>query len=137
MGDSQGEQNLWVLLRTMTPVLQDHCYGFYSLSAERLAALEVTPLGLFQEPEGVTVIISESQVMQAQLPIVPTWRLITLSVHSDLQAVGFLAAVTTALAQEEISVNAISAYFHDHLFVPADQAEAALACLHNLSASVV
>ena len=49
--------------------------------------------------------------------------MVTLTVHSALDAVGFLAAVTARLAAAGISVNAVFAFFHDHLFVPAGQAE--------------
>jgi len=61
------------------------------------------------------------------LPIEKTFlsvfRMIALSVRSSLDAVGFLAAISQKLAEHEISVNAISAYYHDHLFVPTAQAE--------------
>lgn len=63
-------------------------------------------------------------------------RLITLTVHSALDAVGFLAAVTARLAETGISVNAVSAFHHDHLFVPADRAEDAMAVLREISAAM-
>jgi hypothetical protein len=59
----------------------------------------------------------------------PAWGMITLSIHSDLEAVGFLAAITTALAAIDIPVNAVSAYFHDHIFVPYERREDAMECL--------
>ena len=46
-------------------------------------------------------------------------RKVTLNVHSSLDAVGFLAAITTRLAQKlNLGVNPVSGYYHDHLFVP-------------------
>ncbi len=51
--------------------------------------------------------------------------MITRDVLSALDVVGFLAAVTAALADAGIGANAVSAFFHDHLFVPLDRAEAA------------
>ena len=57
---------------------------------------------------------------------------ITLTVHSDLAAVGFLAAVAAALASEGIPCNAIAAFHHDHLFVPVAMAERAMAALERL-----
>jgi hypothetical protein len=60
--------------------------------------------------------------------------LITLTVHSSLEAVGFLAAVTVPLAEAGISVNAVSAFHHDHLFVPVERAEDAQLLLQRLAA---
>ena len=61
-------------------------------------------------------------------------RLITLTVHSSLEAVGLLAAITAPLAEVGISVNAVSAFYHDHLFVPAERAEDAQLLLQRLAA---
>lgn len=55
--------------------------------------------------------------------------MITLNVHSALDAIGFLAAVASLLATAEISVNAVSAYYHDHLFVPLERADDAMRLL--------
>ena len=41
--------------------------------------------------------------------------------------------MTATLARHEISVNAVSAYYHDHLFVPTDRAAEALALLRGLA----
>ena len=60
-------------------------------------------------------------------------RMITLEIHSSLQAVGFLAAVTARLAAADMGVNPVSGYFHDHLFVPEDRAEEAMRILSELA----
>ena len=44
-------------------------------------------------------------------------RKVTLGVHSSLDAVGFMAAVTTWLAKINIGVNPVSGFYHDHLYV--------------------
>ncbi|EKD51400.1 MAG: hypothetical protein ACD_62C00265G0006 [uncultured bacterium] len=59
--------------------------------------------------------------------------MITLTVHSGLDAVGFLARISTALAEAGISLNAVSAFYHDHLFVPVDRAGEAMVALERLS----
>ncbi len=46
---------------------------------------------------------------------------------------GFLAAILSALASADMGVNPVSAFFHDHLFVPADRAEDALMILERLT----
>jgi hypothetical protein len=60
---------------------------------------------------------------------------ITLTVHSDLHAVGLTAAVADALAGKRISCNVVAAAHHDHLFVPVDEGAAALAALRDLQAT--
>ncbi|MGL6341627.1 MAG: ACT domain-containing protein, partial [Waterburya sp.] len=41
--------------------------------------------------------------------------------------------ITGKLAEHGISVNPISAYYHDHLFVPASRAQEAMELLQELS----
>ena len=60
---------------------------------------------------------------------------ITLNVHSALEAVGLTAAVSRALTEAGISCNVVAAYYHDHLFVPAEQGERALKILQDLARS--
>ena len=61
--------------------------------------------------------------------------MITLEIHSSLQAVGFLAAVTARLAAADMGANPVSGYFHDHLFVPEDRSEEAMRILSELANS--
>ncbi|MFA6035615.1 MAG: ACT domain-containing protein [Candidatus Micrarchaeia archaeon] len=123
------------LLKEMKPQLRGE-FLICSLPPELLAGeLIAGAMGVFKEREGITLIIPEAsraslpKHAKASKPLV----LITLGVNSDLEAVGFLAAITTALAKEKIPVNAVSAYFHDHLFVPREKAEKAMETLAALS----
>ncbi|HSB56133.1 MAG TPA: ACT domain-containing protein, partial [Gemmatimonadales bacterium] len=59
-------------------------------------------------------------------------RRIVLTVHSDLEAVGFMAEISAALARVGSPCNVVSAVFHDHLFVTEERAEAAMAALVRL-----
>ncbi len=102
-----------------------------------LAAYSSFLMDIFREEEGLSVVFSdeildELKELSEADPIGP-FALITLNVYSDLMAVGFLAKITDALAKEEISVNAFSAYHHDHLFVPYEKREKALEILKKLS----
>jgi len=54
---------------------------------------------------------------------------------SSLDAVGFLAAITSRLAEAGISVNAVWGYQHDHLFVPDQKATEVLNLLQAMGAS--
>ncbi|MFM7187050.1 MAG: ACT domain-containing protein [Armatimonadota bacterium] len=120
-----GERNLAVLISTMEPRLIAGKWVFRTseIGFDR-DALE-TALLMFREPEGVTI-ISPATPADDDLPV---WAMITLSIHSSLEAVGFLAAITTSLAAMDIPVNAVSAYYHDHIFVPYARRDDALECL--------
>ncbi len=113
-----GETDLSTLLRSMAPQLWEEPFIFCSVDPATYAQLVLTPLGMFRETEGITLIIEQRQADQFQLPYTECWACITLSVHSALSAVGFIAAVSSKLAAAGLSVNPVAGYYHDHLFVP-------------------
>ncbi len=128
-----GETDLRKLLQQMDPSLHPETIVFCSLSPQEAPRFLSQALGWFEEAEGVTLVVEHSAAAQAGLKTSPAFRQITLNVHSSLSAVGFLAAVTQALAGAGISANTISAYYHDHLFVPEADADRALSVLAELS----
>ncbi|HEX8350737.1 MAG TPA: ACT domain-containing protein, partial [Hymenobacter sp.] len=58
---------------------------------------------------------------------------ITLTVHSSLEAVGLTAAFARALARGNVSCNVVAAYYHDHIFVAAQDADKAMRLLQELA----
>jgi hypothetical protein len=127
-----GETDLKTLLATMRPHLHGVPYVFCTVNRETFAGLSVSPVGTFQEEEGVTLILTQQQALNQGLAFEMLWACVTLTVHSALSAVGFLAAITTRLAEAGISVNPVSAYYHDHLFVPWERRQEVVAILENL-----
>ncbi len=127
------QKDLNILLASMQPELHGNQFVFCTVSEAHLEKLALKPLGLFREKEGVTLIITKEEALDSQLEYADLWALITCNIHSDLNAVGFLAAMSTALADCGIAVNAISAYYHDHLFVPASKAQQAMTLLKQLT----
>jgi hypothetical protein len=113
-----GESDLRKLFADMNPSLDELPYVFCTMTPEIVSGLPFLPLGTFQETEGVTVIATERQAKESRLPFDSLWARITLTVHSSLLAVGFLAVLLDGMAKAGISVNPVSAYYHDHLFVP-------------------
>lgn len=57
---------------------------------------------------------------------------ITLTVPSDLQAVGPTASFADALGRAGISCNVVAGAFHDHIFVPEALAHQAMVVLRAL-----
>ncbi len=127
-----GETSLSLLLRNLSARLNPGDYVFCSLPDHRLPT-GLVPLGSFREQEGLTVILERQDAQRLGLTFdyVAAW--ITLDVHSSLAAVGLTAAFSKALAEAGISCNVIAGYYHDHLFVARDDAERALAALHQLA----
>lgn len=130
-----GETNLDVLLATMQPILDEEAWVFCAVDQEMYDKLPFSPPGMFREREGITVLATRSQAEACGLLFDTTWAHIELAVHSSLSAVGFLAVISNRLAQAGISVNVVSAYYHDHLFVPWERRDQAMDLLRELSLS--
>jgi len=130
-----GETDLPTLLAAMEPVLTEEVFVFATLPPGAAIPPGVTPLMTYAEAEGLTLILRQDEAEAAGLAHVFPSRRIMLKIHSSLEAVGFLAALLPALAAAGMGVNPVSAYFHDHLFVPADRADEALALLREIAAN--
>ena len=126
-----GETNLDVLLKTMSPVLYDDTYVFHSSNISFEDAAKLNPVLIFREEEGTALILKKEDAESGNLDYIYPARTITLNIHSSLEAIGFLAKITRKLADRGISVNPVSAHFHDHLFVPVDKAELAMQALRE------
>ena len=131
-----GEEDLSKLIKSMSPSLDDEIFVFCHIPVDsafaRKTLVESKSQMLFWEKEGLTIILSEDKANGESLQ--PTFRCkkITLNLHSSLDAVGFLAAITRRLAKLSIGVNPVSGYFHDHLFVPVGKEEAVMEALNSM-----
>ena len=128
-----GGRDLDALLRNMKPEMRPGIFVFCSIPTEQTIPAALGPLLTFREQEGTTLVIPREEAEAAGLRYAFASCLITLTVHSALNAVGFLAAITARLAAAGISVNAVSAFHHDHLFVPVDRADEAMGILQEMS----
>ena len=128
-----GQANLQDLLRSIEPELRDRTYVFCTVPDEMRDELESRAVLLFREREGLTAVLPKTDAERIGIDYAFPSRMITLTVHSSLYAVGLLAAVTQVLAQADISVNVVSAFYHDYLFVPEHRAVEALQILSALS----
>jgi hypothetical protein len=120
--------DLDVLLSSMAPRLMPDRVAFLAVrSRDDLDVLD--PICVFREAEAISVICSLERAEKAGMKVDRVYRQITLQVQSSLEAVGFLAAVAAALATVGVPCNAVSAYHHDHIFVPEDKAGKAMEAL--------
>ena len=118
------------MLAGMKPMLREKRYRFVAHGPDEdgIDLLHRT-FAMIREDEGVTLVITARTEDTG-----PLFAGITLQVHSALEGVGLTAAVAGALAEADIPCNVIAAYHHDHLFVPWDRRDEALALLEKLSA---
>ena len=131
-----GERDLNTLLQSMKPEMQEGVFVFCTLPEGKRIPANLEPVHIFHEREGTAFVVRREEADAAGLPYQFASRLITLTVRSSLEAVGFLAAITAPLAEAGISVNAVSAFYHDHLFVPVERAEDAQLVLQKLAGDI-
>lgn len=121
-----GETDLQRLLAGLSPTLAERPRAIRTQPAD--APVPADAIMLFREDEGLTVVVAADDGVDAA-----HWAQITLRIHSSLEAVGMMAAIATALAARGIPCNAVSAYYHDHLFVPWERRADAMRALHALT----
>jgi hypothetical protein len=115
----------------MKPVLNEGEYVFCSFSdAESFDLKEA--ICVFREKEGFSVIFPKSLADEKKYTytFVSSW--ITLTIHSSLEAVGLTAAVSRALAENNLSCNVVAGYYHDHVFVARRDTDRAMRILMDI-----
>ena len=127
-----GERDLDTLRREMAPQLHPETFVYCSFPDFRIPP-GLEPICTFREAEGVTAIVEKAQAEDSAVPYVFESHLITLTVHSALDAVGFIATLAGRLADADIPCNVVAGYHHDHLFVPWERRDEALAVLQRLA----
>jgi uncharacterized protein len=119
------------LLKNLKPELNTGTFVFATLTQSDQVEMKDV-IALVREPEGVSVIVEEQRAFKLGLNTSFKCAWITLTVNSDLNAIGLTAAFASTLGQAGISCNVVAGTNHDHIFVPVDQALKAMNELHAL-----
>jgi len=131
-----GETDLSRLLASINPYLQPHVFVYLTFPDANYGELEhLDPIASMQESEGLTLVVRKDAADKNSMKYESEFRCISLQVHSSLDAVGLTAEVAGKLSDHGISANIIAGFFHDHIFVNANDADKALQALGELSAS--
>ena len=125
--------DLDILLNSMSPEFIEGDYVFCTVEGGLADYVHLNPMATFREKEGLTLVLTKEVATQAQLSFDGVFSMITLSVHSSLEAVGLTAAFATKLGSYGISANVIAGYYHDHIFVQKHKADAAISALKEFS----
>lgn len=124
------ETDLATMLASLDVERRPEPYAFVSLPG---LPDGVTPAAVVVEAEGVTVIVPVSEATRRGWPVAFEAAWLTLSVYSALDAVGLTAAVSAVLAEAGVPCNVLAGVHHDHLLVPVDEADTAIAALRTLA----
>lgn len=125
-----GELDLQTMLRSLTVSRRS---GRFTMSTlEKPVELGSGVEAVIAETEAVTVVATVETALANGWPFEFEAAWLTLDVHSSLAAVGLTAAVSQALTAEGIACNVIAGYHHDHILVPLDRADDAIAALVGL-----
>ena len=127
-----GESDLNTLLRSLKADLIDGIFVFVTVPTGQIPP-DLAPRMMFQEAEGTTLVLLKDAAHAADLPYEFPSRMITLNIHSSLDAVGFMARIATALGNEGMGVNPVAGFYHDHLFVPNGREQDTLRILSQIA----
>jgi len=130
-GSAPGVTDLRALLAAFDPEIDPVPKRFLHVSHEKARERMIDALMMFRESEGTTLIVDVDEDGAGSERML--WARITLRVQSSLTAVGLMAAVSAALAKRGIPCNPVSAFLHDHVFVPWDRRDDALDALSHLT----
>lgn len=128
------EKDLIKLCATLSPVMAEPVY-VYCVFPDFIVPTGLSTICTMRECEGLTAIVERADAEHLGLSHTFDARLITLSVYSSLEAVGFIAVISRKLADAGIPCNVIAGYFHDHILVPVQRAGDAMALLREIAAS--
>ncbi len=84
------------------------------------------------EDEGITVVLPLEQAEELRLSWGFEAAWLTVDVLTALDGVGLTAVLSRALADAGIACNVLAGFHHDHLLVPEDRADDAVAALEAL-----
>lgn len=129
-----GVRDLRTLLKTMSPALIPGSWAFVTVAHGLPIPPGLNPLMTYREPEGLSMLLDEPDLAKSRLPHAFFCKGISLNVNSSLYAVGFLAAISECLAKASMSINIVSAYHRDYIFVPTARADEAVRLLQKLAA---
>ena len=119
------------LLRGLQPVVRPGSFVMVTTNGDTA----LSALARVEEDEGTSLVLERHKADAFRLEYTTVFAWITLTVHSSLDAVGLTAAVANTLATLAIPCNVLAGFHHDHLLVPSDRVDDAMAALARLSAS--
>ncbi|GAA4829450.1 ACT domain-containing protein [Actinomycetospora corticicola] len=125
-----GSTDLAQMLATLDVVVRDGTFVYATVPAGHPATARAHAVVV--EDEGVTLVLRSTDAEEFDVSATFDAAWLTLTVHSALEAVGLTAAFSRTLGDAGIPCNVLAGFHHDHLLVPVDHRDRALAVLRAL-----
>ncbi len=123
-----GETNLGRILAGMGVGRRDGVYVYATVApGEPLPDIPIA--AVVSETEGTTIVLDRDVAVAAGIAWEFEAAWLSITVHTSLEAVGVTASVATALAMKGIPCNVLAGFHHDHLLVPIDRVDDAIAAV--------
>ncbi|MCV2867177.1 ACT domain-containing protein [Defluviimonas sp. WL0002] len=117
----RGETDLARMLAGMEPRLHPDEFGYGLIPGRGGIPPGLVPFATVLEAEGLTIVAPRSALIRHGIAHRAGFACITLTVHSDLEAVGLTAAFARALAEAGLGANVIAGLHHDHILTNWDR----------------
>lgn len=114
-------------------VLDPQLGGVYVFVSTDSVPPGLEPFAVVREAEGLTLIVPMEQAFQYGFADQQPFSRITIGAVTSLDAVGITATVAQTIASRDIPCNVVAGYYHDHLFVPREDAQEVMALLRQLA----
>jgi uncharacterized protein len=123
-----GETDLEIMLATLAVQRRPGIFTYIAVEVPTPGLLAAAHAVVKEGPLTTIVLPVEAAERAGQLVTIElAW--LTITVQSSLEAVGLTAAVSARLAAIDIACNVLAGYHHDHLLVPVDRVDDAIAAL--------
>jgi len=126
-----GITNLEETLNSLKVICDDIEYGFASTPDDSNISYGEL-LATFQENGRLAIIAPKEYLESKSIKNEGPYAKLTIDIHTSLDLVGLTAALSTKLAEHDISANVVAAFYHDHIFVQYELREKAIELLGEL-----
>lgn len=123
-----GETDLAAMLATLAVQRRPGIFAYIAVEVPT-PGLIAAAHAIVKEGRLTTIVLPVDAAERAGQATDVRFAWLTLTVQSSLDAVGLTAAVSARLAAVGIPCNVLAGYHHDHLLVPVDRVDDAVAAL--------
>ncbi len=123
-----GETDLDLMLATLAVQRRAGVFAYIAVEVPT-PGLIAAAHAVVKEGRLTTIVLPVEAAERAGQATTVQFAWLTLTVQSSLDAVGLTAAVSSRLAAIGIPCNVLAGYHHDHILVPVDRVDDAIAAL--------